>query len=72
MQVEHHLFPKVCHTHYRALSNIVEQTAQEFGVPYYENATFSTALASHYRLLRRFGRDALRENKIKLAQAPAV
>jgi linoleoyl-CoA desaturase len=72
MQVEHHLFPKVCHTHYRALSDIVEQTAQEFGVPYYENATFGTALASHYRLLRRFGRDALRANKIKVAQAAAA
>jgi linoleoyl-CoA desaturase len=43
----------------------VQQTAQEFGVPYYENESFSTALASHYRLLRRFGRDALRERKLK-------
>jgi linoleoyl-CoA desaturase len=68
MQVEHHLFPKVCHTHYMALSNIVQQTAQEFGVPYYENESFGTALASHYRLLRRFGRDALRERKLKLKQ----
>lgn len=68
MQVEHHLFPKVCHTHYRALSDIVQQTAAEFGVPYYENKSFTTALASHYRLLRRFGRDALRAQKAKLKQ----
>jgi linoleoyl-CoA desaturase len=66
MQVEHHLFPKVCHTHYAAISNIVQQTAQEFGVPYYENVSFGTALASHYRLLRRFGKEALAANKLSV------
>ncbi len=56
-QIEHHLFPGICHIHYRALSPIVRKTAKEFGLPYYENRTFIGAIASHVRVLKRFGRD---------------
>jgi linoleoyl-CoA desaturase len=52
-QIEHHLFPRVCHIHYPALAPIVRQTALEFGLPYVENPSFGAALRSHYRLLRR-------------------
>src|ERR1043165_1084778 len=38
-QVEHHLFPAICHVHYFELAPIVKETAQEFGVPYLENET---------------------------------
>ena len=55
-QVEHHLFPKVCSLHYPALAPIVERTAKEFGLPYHQHATFWGAVASHYRMLRRFSR----------------
>jgi linoleoyl-CoA desaturase len=54
-QVEHHLFPRICHVHYEALSEIVKETADEFKVPYHEQPTFFSAVASHYRLLRRLG-----------------
>jgi linoleoyl-CoA desaturase len=54
-QVEHHLFPRVCHVHYPALSPIVRQCAAEFGVPYHEHPTFRAALASHARVLRDVG-----------------
>jgi linoleoyl-CoA desaturase len=54
-QVEHHLFPKICHVHYPALSHIVKATAEEFGVPYLENKTFGQALASHLRYLKTVG-----------------
>ncbi|OIN57401.1 fatty acid desaturase family protein [Arsenicibacter rosenii] len=54
-QIEHHLFPKVCHIHYPALTKIVRETAGEFGLPYLENASFGTALYSHYCMLRRLG-----------------
>ncbi len=27
-QIEHHLFPKICHVHYRRIAQIVEQTAE--------------------------------------------
>lgn len=55
-QIEHHLFPKICHIHYRPISDIVKQTAEEFGVPYIEHPTFLQAIASHYRMLERFGK----------------
>lgn len=55
-QVEHHLFPKVCHVHYPAISHIVKQTAEEFNVPYKVNNTFASALKSHFEALYRFGR----------------
>lgn len=55
-QVEHHLFPKVCHLHYPALSRIVEATAARHGVRYRCHATLPQALAAHYRHLRTLGR----------------
>lgn len=55
-QVEHHLFPHICHMHYPAIAPIVRQTAAEFDIPYLENATFGLALQAHFLALRRFGR----------------
>lgn len=55
-QVEHHLFPRVCHVHYPAIAGIVKETAEEFGVPYLENETFGQAVRSHIATLHRFGR----------------
>lgn len=57
-QIEHHLFPKICHIHYREIGKIVKQTAQEFGIPYLESENFFTATRSHFRLLRKFAREA--------------
>jgi linoleoyl-CoA desaturase len=54
-QVEHHLFPRICHAHYPALAPIVEKCAREYGVPYHVNPTFLSALASHARILREVG-----------------
>ena len=54
-QIEHHLFPKICHVHYGWISVIVKKTAIEFGIPYHENETFTSALASHYRMLKKMG-----------------
>lgn len=55
-QVEHHLFPSICHVHYPALAPIVKQTAEEFGVPYLENETLYQAFKSHLNTLKRFGK----------------
>lgn len=46
-QVEHHLFPTVCHVHYPALSKIVRQTAKEFDLPYKEYTKLWDALKAH-------------------------
>jgi len=55
-QVEHHLFPKICHVHYPEIAGIVEKTAKEYGVAYNVNNTFAEALKSHFQALYRFGR----------------
>lgn len=54
-QIEHHLFPNICHVHYPEISKIVERTAKAYNVPYIENETFIGALRSHYRTLKHFG-----------------
>jgi linoleoyl-CoA desaturase len=54
-QIEHHLFPNICHVHYPAISGIVKQTAEEFNIPYNIENTFFGAIKSHYRLLKGFG-----------------
>jgi linoleoyl-CoA desaturase len=55
-QVEHHLFPNICHIHYAAISPIVEQTAREFNIPYHSYKTFGGALAEHTKMLKDLGR----------------
>jgi len=54
-QVEHHLFPKICHVHYPSISEIVKKTAAEFNLPYNDTPTFWGALVSHFRLMRDLG-----------------
>ena len=51
--VVHHLYPGVCHTHYRRLSEIIQKSASECGIPYREYPNMSVALAKHFRLLKR-------------------
>lgn len=54
-QVEHHLFPRICHIHYPAISPLVEETCREFGVKYKEHESFWAGVKSHFRWLRRMG-----------------
>src|SRR2546426_7397282 len=54
-QVEHHLFPRVCHLHYPALSRIVEETCSAHRVQYRCEPTLRSALAANVRWLRRMG-----------------
>lgn len=54
-QVEHHLFPNICHVHYRAIAPIVEQTAREFGLPYKTKETFLDAVVAHAAQLKLMG-----------------
>ena len=55
-QVEHHLFPRVCSVHYTRISGIVQEVARTHGLPYHDQPTLASAIASHYRTLRRLGR----------------
>ena len=54
-QVEHHLFPNICHVHYPKLSKIVSETAREFNLEYNVKPTFRSAIGSHVRMLRTLG-----------------
>ena len=53
--VVHHLCPFVCHTHYGALTRIVKETADEFGVPYRQHPTMTRAVWHHLLLLKQLG-----------------
>jgi linoleoyl-CoA desaturase len=55
-QVEHHLFPKISHVHYPAISKIVKQACLEFNIPYIEYSRMRHAIASHVSFLKQMGR----------------
>ncbi len=54
-QIEHHLFPNICHVHFKDISKIVKATAEEYGLPYHYHRTFLDALKSHFSLLHQLG-----------------
>lgn len=60
-QIEHHLFTKICHVHYPAISSIVRETAAEYGIPYNEKSTFGEALWAHVQFLKIQGAPKLSE-----------
>jgi len=55
-QVEHHLFPRISHVHYPAISGIVEKTCKDFNLPYNTFSTFTGSLASHFRMMKQLGK----------------
>ncbi|MEM9547926.1 MAG: acyl-CoA desaturase [Bacteroidota bacterium] len=55
-QVEHHLFPNICHVHYPAITDIIKDTALEFNLVYHEHPTFRSAVISHLKALKKIGR----------------
>lgn len=55
-QVEHHLFPKISHVHYPAISKIIRNTCREYGIPYIEYPKTRYAIASHVSFLKQMGR----------------
>jgi linoleoyl-CoA desaturase len=54
-QIEHHLFPQICSTHYPAIAPLVRETALKYGVPYHCAPTLRAAIGSHYRILKQLG-----------------
>jgi linoleoyl-CoA desaturase len=55
-QIEHHLFPKISHIHYPAISKIIRQACQEYGITYIEYSRVRYAVASHVAYLKQMGR----------------
>lgn len=58
-QVEHHLFPRISHIHYPALSNIVKQHCQKFQLPYHSFPNMRKAILSHLRTMKRLGQQQI-------------
>ncbi|HEY8898105.1 MAG TPA: acyl-CoA desaturase [Niastella sp.] len=55
-QIEHHLFPRISHIHYPAISKIVKGKCEEFNVPYNSISSFNLAVRSHFRFIKLLGR----------------
>lgn len=55
-QIEHHLFPKVSHVHYPAISKIVRNVCAEYQLQYIEYPTMRRAVVAHVRFLRMMGK----------------
>jgi linoleoyl-CoA desaturase len=54
-QIEHHLFPKISHVHYPAISNIIRTVCAEYQLQYIEYPTTRKAIAAHVRFLKHMG-----------------
>ena len=54
-QVEHHLFPRISHIHYPALSEIVQRECKKFGLPYYSFPSMGKAIVSHVKIMKQLG-----------------
>ncbi len=54
-QIEHHLFPHICHIHYPRIARIVAAVAAEHGIPYQVMPTFRSALYAHGKMLKILG-----------------
>jgi len=55
-QIEHHLFPKISHVHYPAISKIIKKACAEYGIQYIEYRRMRYAVASHVAFLKQMGR----------------
>lgn len=51
-QIEHHVFPNICHTNYRKFAHIVKNACIEFGIPYHEFKSHKEALKDHFLYLK--------------------
>lgn len=69
-QIEHHLFPNVCHIHYDKIAPIVKQTAKEYGIPYHHHKSFGVALKSHFTLLNQLGTGSYDKKVKEMKTAP--
>ena len=58
-QIEHHLFPKVSHIHYPAISKIVQQKCIEYHLPYNHYNTLIQAIVSHFKVMKNLGKKPL-------------
>jgi len=61
-QIEHHLFPSICHVHYPGISKIVKETCQEFNIPYVHHPTLNGALKDFTKSILKLNKEKEKEN----------
>jgi linoleoyl-CoA desaturase len=61
-QVEHHLFPRVSHVHYPAISKIVQEECAKFDLPYHYYPRMRQAIFSHVRVMKNLGKKDFFQN----------
>ena len=54
-QIEHHLFPRISHIHYPAISRIVAETCNQYGLQYNYFPSMGAAVSSHYKFMKQLG-----------------
>lgn len=54
-QIEHHLFPSICHTNYVHIQDVVESTCAEYGVPYQNEENLFVAYGKMLSHLKTMG-----------------
>lgn len=54
-QIEHHLFPRISHVHYPAISRIVKEKCEEHNIPYTSIPSMRQAIVSHFRFMKSLG-----------------
>lgn len=55
LHIIHHMNSSICHVHYPALTEILRETAREFGLQYREFETVADAFRVHLRMLKKLG-----------------
>jgi len=56
-QIEHHLFPSICHTNYYHIHDVVEKTCEEYGIPYQSEPSLWSAYKKMLAHLRYLGNE---------------
>lgn len=68
LQIEHHLFPGICHTKLRYIQPIVKKTCEEYGVPYHAFPSYWDAFVSHFRLLKSLGEEPTEAQRLQASK----
>ena len=55
-QIEHHLFARISHVHYRKISGIVRETCKEFGITYTSYSNIFKAVFMHLKFLNQMSK----------------
>jgi len=57
-QIEHHLFPRISHINYPAISRIVKKECNSYQLPYNYYPSLNEAFVSHFLFMKELGKEA--------------